>query len=275
MHVVAEPKRGAAPPNAYAPGRRAGPRPGLQESSAVRRQKQAYLDKLQEQEHLAIAMLERRRKEEVDTLREQGETRKRVYNLHVEQQARNCDWVLSQQQAGVMQSMYEQYNSRRQVLEHGANQCVMDYHQLKTHDDMLMQEYQLQRGMFDSMRKYDEDMSKIQAHVLRNSAATLADNLLAASFCEGADRVEEVEVQAGHRYELMTQLRRRMEMLQTLRQPQLPLQAQTPCGSLSPRSGTDNASSTHASAITTAPAWGCCAVNRDRDDDDIAEVSMS
>lgn len=136
---------------------------GLPDLNSIAIQKDAYLRALEEQERQALAQLDEQRAHQVEHLRMQGEEQKRAYALQVDQQIQHHDLALTQQHSEQMMMLNQQYSSQRGVLEHQANSLVTDFQQKKAHEDMLFQQYNLQREMHDSQLRFQDQLGRIRA----------------------------------------------------------------------------------------------------------------
>merc|ERR1719401_3285386 len=106
--------------------------------------------------------LETQKNEQIASIRAHGDRKKAAFNLEVGQQVQRHDLALSQQHGEHMMVLNQQYSTQRGVLEQQANSLVMEFQLKKAHEDMLMQQYQLQREMHDSQKRYEEEMGRIK-----------------------------------------------------------------------------------------------------------------
>jgi len=135
---------------------------GIPDLASVAAQREEYLRALDQQEGEAMRALEEQKLNQVKAIRARGDQKKSAYSLEVEQQVRRHDLALSQQHGQHMMMLNQQYSTQRGVLEHQANSLVMEFQHKKAHEDMLMQQYQLQRAMHDSQKQYETEMGVIK-----------------------------------------------------------------------------------------------------------------
>merc|ERR1719183_3229704 len=135
---------------------------GIPDPTAIAKQREQYLKALEEQERQAISVLEQQRVQQVGLLRAQGDQQKKKFYLEVNQQVSQNDIVLTQQHSEQMMVLNQQYSQQRGILENQANSLIMDYQQKKAHEDMMMQQYQLQVEQYNAQQKYNEEMVRLQ-----------------------------------------------------------------------------------------------------------------
>lgn len=136
---------------------------GLPDLESIHAQRSAYVKALEDQERQALAQLDEQRAQQVEHLRLQGEAQKKAYALQVDQQVQHHDLALTQEHSENMMVLNQQYSTQRGILEHQANSLVMDFQQKKAHENMLLQQYNLQREMHDSQSRFNEELQRIRA----------------------------------------------------------------------------------------------------------------
>lgn len=148
---------------------------GFPDLESIASQRNSHLGSLEQQEKQAMASLDLQRQEQCRAIQEQGAAKKAAYNLEIERQLKQFDLALNQQLSEHMMVLNQQYSRQRGLLEQQANALVMEYQHKKAHEDMMMQQYSLQRQMHDSQQKYAEDMHRIHSAVPTTSI-TIAAN---------------------------------------------------------------------------------------------------
>eukprot|EP00929_Paragymnodinium_shiwhaense_P021587 TRINITY_DN14044_c0_g1_i2.p1 TRINITY_DN14044_c0_g1~~TRINITY_DN14044_c0_g1_i2.p1 ORF type:complete len:300 (-),score=90.60 TRINITY_DN14044_c0_g1_i2:467-1366(-) len=138
---------------------------GFPDLESIANQRNAHLASLEQQEKQTMESLDQQRQEQCKAIRSQGDAKKAAYNLEIERQIQQFDLALNQQLSEHMMVLNQQYTKQRGLLEQQANALVMEYQHKKAHEDMMMQQYTLQRQMHDSQQRYAEEMTRIQSSV--------------------------------------------------------------------------------------------------------------
>jgi len=135
---------------------------GMPDPEAIAKQRASYLRALEEQEKQAIGVLEQQKKQQIDLLRAKGDQQKRKYCLEVNQQVAQNDIVLDQQRSEQLMTLNQQYSQQRGILENQANTLIMEYQQKRAQEEMCIQQYKLQVEQYNSQKKYNDEMVRLQ-----------------------------------------------------------------------------------------------------------------
>merc|ERR1712032_1470144 len=138
---------------------------GMPDPKAIETQKVAYSKSLEEQAAHGEDMLRMQKEEQIDQIYQAAEARKRQLMVEIDQQAKQQELQLSQQYSPQVMGLQQEYHHQKLILEKQANDLTLEYHQRKAQEDLMLQQYEVQRQHYDEqMGICNEMQTNVHAH---------------------------------------------------------------------------------------------------------------
>jgi len=94
-----------------------------------------------------------------------AEARKRQLMVEIDQQAKQQELQLSQQYSPQVIGLQQECHHQKLILEKQANDLTLEYHQRKAQEDLMLQQYEVQRQHYDEqMRICNEMQTNVHAN---------------------------------------------------------------------------------------------------------------
>lgn len=147
---------------------------GIPHPTSVEHQKTHYNRNLDEQAKAKEELLKMQAKQQVDFLHQAAEAQKKQALLQIEQQVRTQELQLNQEYSLKLMSMQQDLQEHKLVLERQASELVMDYHRLKSREDIMACEYEMQVKAYEDQVKIQEEIHASHAQSSGPRQPTLA-----------------------------------------------------------------------------------------------------
>jgi len=133
---------------------------GMPDPNAIASQKDAYSKSLEEQAKHGEEMLRLQQKQQTDYIFQAAEAQKRQLMCQIDQQAKQQELALSQKYSQQQMSLQQEYQHQKLVLEKQANDLSMEYQRRKAQEDMMSQQYEMQKAHYDDQMRIVSEMQK-------------------------------------------------------------------------------------------------------------------
>jgi len=151
-------------PGGPAPSPNGGPRDlqgTLPDPEAIARQKDVYMNMLDEQLNQGVSVLDQQVKYQRGYLKVQVEQQKKQFLLQLEQQMQAQDMHLTQQYNEQLMALQMQAGQQKAALEQQAMQLSMEYEQRKAEESMYRQQYDIQRQQMEMSMRMAQDYQRM------------------------------------------------------------------------------------------------------------------
>eukprot|EP00930_Biecheleria_cincta_P067943 TRINITY_DN5492_c0_g1_i4.p1 TRINITY_DN5492_c0_g1~~TRINITY_DN5492_c0_g1_i4.p1 ORF type:complete len:586 (-),score=115.05 TRINITY_DN5492_c0_g1_i4:114-1871(-) len=136
---------------------------GIPDPASIDRQKANYSKGLDDQLKHGTDVLAQQLQQQSDYLFKMGDQRKRQYALQVDQEIKQREMELAQQHNEQLLLLQQAAQQQKSALEHQANALLLEFHQKKSQEDLIFQQYQFQKRQYETQLQYNEEMKELQA----------------------------------------------------------------------------------------------------------------
>ncbi|CAE8712002.1 unnamed protein product [Polarella glacialis] len=137
----------------------------MPDPASIESQKDAYSRSLEEQARKGEELLKMQQKQQVDAIYQASEAQKKQLLCQIDQQAKQQELEISQRYAQQVMSLQQEFQNQKMILERQAHDLAMEYQKRKSQEDMLHQQYEMQRAHYDDqVRMMKEIHQAQQAH---------------------------------------------------------------------------------------------------------------
>jgi len=145
---------------------------GLPDPQAIDSQKSAYHRSLAEQAQQGEDMLKMQQKQQTEHMYQAAEAQKQQLICQIEQQAKQKELEISQAYTNQVLALQQELQHQKMVLERQAHDLAMEWQRRKSQEDMLQQQYELQRAHYEDQVKMIRGLEKVRdEHSKQASAA--------------------------------------------------------------------------------------------------------
>merc|ERR1719454_1014673 len=147
---------------------------GIPDPTAIEQQKAAYSKGLDEQLKQGAAILNQQLKQQMDQLHQLGDEQKKKYFVQVDHEIRSQELGLVQQFKEQLLMVQTAAGQQKRILGQQATALLLEYNQKKAQEDLLMEEYKLQKMAYDSQQRFTQEQSSLQQQQAVASQAAVA-----------------------------------------------------------------------------------------------------
>merc|ERR550532_1719265 len=131
---------------------------GMPDPGAIETQKAAYSKSLEEQAAHGEDMLRMQKQQQTDQIYQAAEARKRQIMVEIDQQAKQQELQLGQQYSQQVMGLQQEYHHQKLILEKQGNDLTLEYHHRRAQEDLMLQQYEMQRQHYDEQMKLHSQM---------------------------------------------------------------------------------------------------------------------
>jgi hypothetical protein len=143
----------------------------IPDPTAIESQKAAYSKGLDEQLRQGASILNQQLKQQMDQLHQLADEQKKKYFVQVDHEIKSQELGLVQQFKEQLLMVQQAASQQKRILGQQATALMLEYHQRKTQEDFLMEEYQINKAAYDAQARYSQE---VQLLTQQQSVATSA-----------------------------------------------------------------------------------------------------
>lgn len=146
---------------------------GLPDPATITKQKEAYLQMLEDQLRQGVLVLDAQVKHQRSYLIAQADQQKKQFTMQIDMEVKQQDMVLQQQYAEQALALQVQASQQKAALEQQALQLSMEYQAKKQEEKAMRQQYEMDLAQHEMQNRIQAEMQKLGVSMSMVSGGTI------------------------------------------------------------------------------------------------------
>merc|ERR1719310_1449486 len=134
---------------------------GIPDPQAIESQKAAYSKGLDDQLRQGAAILNQQLKQQMEQLHSLGDQQKKKYFVQVDHEIKSQELGLVQQFKEQLLMVQAAAAQQKRILGQQATALMLEYHQKKAQQDLLMDEYSIAKHNYDTQMRFHNEYQSL------------------------------------------------------------------------------------------------------------------